>query len=113
MTGRDDRGSTGSAPAAPAARSGFRARVEEVSHPLLVRLSRLPKLAIPLLTVAVLAVGVLAPPAVGIPALLLVALWMAWLGYLSWPVVSTGQKLMRLATVAILLVAVGFRIAPL
>lgn len=110
MAGTEDRRRTGHASTASAAPDGFRARVEEVSRPLLLRLSTLPKLAIPLLTIAVLAVGVLAPLAVGVPALVLVMLWMAWLGYLSWPAVGTGQKLMRLATVAIIALAIVMRV---
>ena len=84
--------------------------MEDASRPLLLRLSKLPKLTIPLLTIAVLAVGVLAPLAVGVPALVLVLLWMAWLGYLSWPAVGTGQRLMRIATVAIIGLAIAMRL---
>lgn len=110
MAGTDDQRRTGSAGPAPAGTDGFRARVEEASRPLLLRLSKLPKLAIPLLSIAVLAVGVLAPVAVGVPALVLVMLWMAWLGYLSWPAVNGGQRLMRVATVAIVGLAIVMRV---
>ena len=45
--------------------SPTRRRLENRSRPLLVRLTALPKPAVPIATVALLTIGVLAPPAVG------------------------------------------------
>ena len=92
--------------------SELRLQVEQVSRPLLVRLTQLPKLVIPLLTIVVLGIGVLAPLPIGIPALALVLLWMVWLGYLAWPAVGAGGRALRVATVAILAVAIGMRLLP-
>ncbi|HIT76426.1 MAG TPA: hypothetical protein IAA98_12645 [Candidatus Avipropionibacterium avicola] len=92
--------------------SALRLQVEQVSRPLLVWLTRLPKMVIPLLTIVVLAVGVLAPLPIGIPALALVLLWMVWLGYLAWPAVTPGGRLLRVATVAILALAIVMRLWP-
>lgn len=108
MAAPKDRRRTGSPTPPPA--QGLRAQVEQVSRPLLVRLSAMPRLLIPLLTIAVLAVGVLAPLPIGIPALVLVLLWMIWLSYLSWPAVESGQRVMRIATVGIVAAIIGVRL---
>jgi len=60
---------------------------------------------LPVVTVALLVAGLAAPPAVGVPVLLLLALVVGWLSYLSWPVVVGVQRVLRLTTVALLLVA--------
>jgi len=78
-----------------------RASVERSTRPLLVRLHALPRPLVPLVTVLLVAVGVLAPPAVGVAALGVVALFVAWIAYLSWPVVTTGGRVLRLAMVAL------------
>lgn len=99
--------------ATPTARPGtLRAEVERMSRPVLVRLTSLPKFVVPVFTIALLAVGVLAPTVVGVIALALVLLWMGWLAYLSWPAVGTGARVMRLATVGLLAVAIVVRLSP-
>ncbi len=92
--------------------SAMRMQIEDASRPLLVWLTKLPKMVIPLATVVVLAIGVLAPLPVGVPALAVVTVWMAWLGYLAWPAVTPGGRALRLATVGILLVAIVMRVLP-
>jgi uncharacterized protein DUF6703 len=79
----------------------LRTRVETVSRPLLVRLTSVPRLVVPLVTVALVAVGMLAPLPVALVALALVVLFVAWIAYLAWPVVSTGGKILRLVMVAL------------
>lgn len=81
----------------------LRSRVEQVSRPLLVRLTSLPRLVVPLLTVVLVAVGMLAPVPVAVVALLLVAVFVAWIAYLAWPVVTPGGKLIRVVMVALVL----------
>jgi hypothetical protein len=87
--------------------SPLRARLEEVSHPLLVRLTALPKQAVPLVTVALFAIAVLAPPAVALVALVLIGLFLVWLTFLAWPALGVGGKLMRVAMIG-LVVVLGF-----
>ena len=65
--------------------SPLRARLEEVSRPLLVRLTALPRPAVPLATVALFAVAVLAPAPVAVVALVLIGLFLLWLTFLAWP----------------------------
>lgn len=91
-------------PAGPANSPSLRSSVEQASRPLLVRLHALPRLLIPLATVVLVAIGVLAPPAVGLFALAVVALFVAWIAYLSWPAVGAGGRAVRLAMVALVVV---------
>ncbi|HSU37530.1 MAG TPA: DUF6703 family protein [Propionibacteriaceae bacterium] len=81
--------------ATPVPPDRLRTRVERVSRPALIRLQRLPKLLVPLATVALVLVGVLAPLPVGLAALTVVWLFVAWIAYLSWPVVGTGGRVLR------------------
>jgi hypothetical protein len=62
------------------------------------------------LSAALLLGGLAAPLAVGIPLLLLLLLLVGWLGYLSWPVVQGTQKVVRLATVGLVLAALVLRL---
>ena len=82
----------------------LRHQVDATSRLLLLRLHRLPRAVVPLATVALVLVGVLAPPAVGLVALAVVALFVGWIAYLSWPVVSTSGRLLRLVMVALVVV---------
>lgn len=84
--------------------SPLRARLEDVSRPLLVRLTRLPKPAVPLATVLLFAVAVLAPAPVTLVALVLIGLFLLWLTFLAWPAVSAGGKAMRVGMVALVVV---------
>lgn len=90
-------------PAGPA-HPTLRASVERTSRPLLLRLHALPRAVVPLATVVLVLVGVLAPPPVGVFALTVVALFVAWIAYLSWPAVSGSARLLRVAMVALVVV---------
>ena len=90
---------------------GVRGRAERASAPVLLWLSSKPVFVLPILTVALLVVGLAAPEAVGVPVLLLLAGLVGWLSYLSWPVVQGVQRLLRLGTVALLVLAVVGRVS--
>ena len=47
-------------------------------------------------TLGLVVVGMLAPLPVAVPALVLVFGFVAWIAYLSWPVVTTGGKFARI-----------------
>ncbi|MDN5726111.1 MAG: hypothetical protein L0G99_09315 [Propionibacteriales bacterium] len=83
--------------------------VERLSRPALVRLSSLPKAIIPIATIVLLAIGVLAPIPVGMVGLAICFLWVAWLGYLSWPVVGGGQRAIRIVMLLLILAIAGSR----
>lgn len=78
-----------------------RSQVERTSRPLLLRLHAWPRPVLPLLTVVLVMAGVLAPAAVGLVALVVVALFVSWIAYLSWPAVSGPGRLVRIAMVAL------------
>ena len=71
----------------------------------------MPKLTLPGITLVLALVGVFAPLSVGIPALILLALLLGWLGFLSWPVVTTGQRFIRVFTVLVIILFAVSRIA--
>lgn len=87
----------------------LRTRVEGVSRPWLVRLSALPRPAILIGTLALVVIGLLAPLPVGIPALALVFAFVAWIAYLSWPVVNTGGRMTRLTMLALIVIIAVLR----
>lgn len=84
--------------------SGLRVAVERASHPLLVRIAALPRLVPFVVLLALLVVGVFVGGVVGIVCTALVAVFVAWLMYLSWPRL-TGVE--RLGRGAVLLLAVA------
>lgn len=91
--------------------SPLRARITKVSFPIIAKLHAMPKLTLPGITIVLALVGVFAPVAVGVPSLILMALLLAWLGFLSWPVVSTGARGMRVFSVLVIILFAVSRIA--
>lgn len=90
-------------PTAPPA-TGLRAAVERVSVGPLTRLSELPR-AIPFLVVlGLLVAGIFVGGAIGAVLLAVVVLVVGWLLYLSWPRLTTSERLGR---TAVLLLAVA------
>lgn len=55
----------------------------------------MPKAVVPLGTVVLVVIGLFAPLPIALPALALVFVFFTWIAYLSWPIVSTGGKVMR------------------
>ncbi|MBC7372994.1 MAG: hypothetical protein H7323_03275 [Frankiales bacterium] len=70
-----------------------------------------PTFTLPLVSVLLLIVGLAAPTAIGVPVLLVLAALVWWLSYLSWPVVQGVQRLLRLATIGLLVAAVLGRLS--
>ena len=91
--------------------SPLRARITKASYPIVAKLHAMPKLTLPGLTLVLALVGVFAPIAVGIPSLILLALLLAWLGFLSWPVVTNGARGMRIFSVLVIILFAVSRIA--
>ena len=88
---------------------GLRGRVERVSAPVLLWLSARPRFVLPLLVGVLLVAGLASPPAVGVPLLLLLTVLIGWLSYLAWPALQAAQRLIRVATLGLLLAAVAGR----
>jgi hypothetical protein len=93
-----------SSPPAPPPSSGLRAAVERASHPLLVRIAALPRAVPFVVLLALLVVGVFVGGPVGVVCTAIVAVFVAWLMYLSWPKLSGVERLGR---AAVLLLAVA------
>lgn len=89
----------------------LRTAVAERSRGLVVWLSRLPQFVIPAAMVALMVVGLAASIAVALPALLLIMVFVGWLAYLSWPVISGGQRTIRLLAIGLVLLAAVGRLA--
>lgn len=106
---RRPRPATPRAPLVPQPAPGARGTVERLSAPVLLWFTSKPKVLLPALTVLLLLAGLLAPPAVGVPVLLVLALLISWLSYLSWPVVGAAPRLLRVATVGLVLAAAAGR----
>lgn len=83
--------------------SPLRARITKASYPYIARLHAMPKLTLPIGSLVLVLIGAFAPAVVAVPALVLLALLLGWLGFLSWPVVSTGNRLLRVFAVLVIL----------
>jgi hypothetical protein len=90
--------------------SAARQEVARLSAPVLRWLSQRPKVLLPVLSVALLVGGLALPPAVGAPLLVALLLIVAWLVYLSWPVVEGPARLIRLVLLGLLVVALVSRL---
>ena len=90
--------------------TGLRAAIERRSAPLLVLLSRQPKLLIPVVSFLLLLGGLALPAVYGAVCLALLLILVGWLSYLSWPVVVGPARLVRVATVALILFALVRRV---
>jgi hypothetical protein len=94
----------------PPTAPGLRGAVERRSAPGLVWLSTRPKVLLPLVSLGLLVGGLAAPVAVGVPLLLVLLAVVGWLTYLSWPAVVGGGRVVRVATVALVGLAVVLRL---
>jgi hypothetical protein len=97
------------APERPPA-TGWRATLERASVGPLMVVSSLPGWFIPVVLGVLLVAGLALPFAWAGLLLVVPALFLGWLLLLSWPVIGTGGRLMRLAAVLLL---VGATVAKL
>jgi hypothetical protein len=91
--------------------SPLRQRITRISYPYVAKLHAMPRLTLPAITLALALAGVFAPVAVGVPALILLALLLSWLGFLSWPAVTSGPRLLRIFSILVILLFAVSRIA--
>jgi hypothetical protein len=91
--------------------SPLRQRITKISYPYVARLHGMPKLTLPGITLVLALIGVFAPVPAAVPALILLALLLSWLGFLSWPVVGTGPRLLRIFSILVILLFAVSRIA--
>ncbi|MFG1812346.1 DUF6703 family protein [Kribbella sp. NPDC049174] len=91
--------------------SPLRKRITKFSYPYVAKLHGMPRLTLPGITLVLALAGVLAPVPVAVPALVVLALLLAWLGFLSWPVVGTGARFIRIFSILIILLFAVSRVA--
>lgn len=89
----------------------MRQRITKFSYPYVAWLHGMPKLTLPGITLVLALVGVFGPVPAAVPALILLALLLSWLGFLSWPVVTTGARLVRIFSILVILLFAVSRIA--
>lgn len=75
--------------------SAPRSALSDRSRQVLFRLSKLPPIVIPAVVLVLMLVGLGAPLLFALPALGVIALFVAWLAYLSWPVLDVRGRLTR------------------
>jgi hypothetical protein len=90
---------------------GLRGAVERRSAPLLTWLTSRSKLLLPFGSLALLIGGFVLPVAIAVPMLLLLLGLVGWLTYLSWPAVQGGARVVRVATLVLLVLAVVITVA--
>ena len=85
--------------------SAMRKRITDMSAPALLRIHGLPKFLVPGLIAILMILGLfLAAPYSGI-ALTVVSVFIGWLMYLSWPLLDSKSRLIRLLVFLILIAA--------
>jgi hypothetical protein len=82
---------------------GARRAVERASARPLMFLQQLPRWVLLLAVVALIVAGFAVPGWPGAAALVLVAAFLGWLGYLSWPTLTGQGRLLRVVAVACVL----------
>lgn len=81
----------------------MRKKIEVLSTPILLRINTWPRFVVPVLMLSFLLVGLFVPGATGGFFILLVGLFVGWLLYLSWPLLGSRARLIRLGVVALIL----------
>jgi hypothetical protein len=94
----------GQGPYTPGA-SGTRMAVERSSARPLIFLRQLPWWLPLIFVLALMITGFVVPGWIGAVALVLVAAFLAWLAFISWPRVNTRGRLLRVVAVASMLTA--------
>ncbi|MGH3471068.1 MAG: DUF6703 family protein [Nocardioidaceae bacterium] len=83
--------------------SVLRVAIATRSKPVVAALSMLPSLAIPGLMLLLMLVGLAAPVAFALPAIAIILVFVGWLAFLSWPVLTFGPRVLRVAMLLLLL----------
>jgi hypothetical protein len=68
-------------------------------------MSRLPRLLVPGIVLLLTFTGLAAPAWLGAPCLVLVAAFLGWLAALSWPVLDSRGRTLRVLTIGLLVAA--------
>jgi hypothetical protein len=96
---------TPAGPVTPGA-SGTRQAVERFSARPLVFLAQLPRWVPMLVALGLLITGFIVPGLIGAAALLLVAIFLGWLGYMSWPRINASGRVLRVVAMACMVILI-------
>ncbi|NDL56780.1 DUF6703 family protein [Phytoactinopolyspora mesophila] len=99
-------GSTRRPGPSPAPQPGWRANLERVSYPLLVRLTSAPKWLLGVVTAGILLGGLLAPAPWAPLLLSVVIVFLSWLLVLAWPRLEPTPRMIRTAVIGALVAIV-------
>lgn len=88
---------------------GGRKQFEDLSRGPLQALNRVPRPLVVIGLAAFLVAGLLLPGAIGSVFLVILGLFLLWLIALSWPVLPTGSKVMRVIVVLLVFGAAAMR----
>jgi hypothetical protein len=88
----------------------IRAAVEKRSAPVLVLLSQQHRAVVPVVSVLLLLGGLALPVPIGVTCLAVLALFVGWLTFLSWPAIVGQARVVRIATLLLLVFAAVTRI---
>ena len=83
----------------------LRKRIEVLSAPTLIRMHSLPRAIVPVVIILLMFVGLVKDNALGGVALLVVAAFVGWLLYLSWPLLEGRARILRALTVLLVFLA--------
>lgn len=89
----------------------LRRAVADTSRGIVVWLSRQPTFLLPAVMVGLMVVGLAAPVYLGVPALVVIVAFVAWLAFLSWPVLTSGQRALRVVLIGVVVFALVGRVA--
>jgi uncharacterized membrane protein len=93
----------------PQKNPGGRKQFEDLSRGPLQALNRVPRPLVVIGLAAFLVAGLLLPGAIGSVFLVILGLFLLWLIALSWPVLPTGSKVMRVIVVVLAFGAAAMR----
>jgi hypothetical protein len=85
--------------------SALRKRLTDLSAPALLRIHILPKFLVPGLIAVLMLLGLFLHPPYSGAALTVVAVFIGWLMYLSWPLLDSKSRLIRALVIFILIAA--------
>ena len=85
--------------------SVLRKRVTDLSAPTLLRIHALPKFLVPGLIAVLMILGLFLPAPYSGIALTVVSIFIGWLMYLSWPLLDSKSRMIRLLVFLILVTA--------
>lgn len=90
----------------------LRSRIDHASLPLMTKLSELPRLVPFVLLLTLLVAGVVISGPTGFALMAVAAAFVGWVLYLSWPRLTSSERIMRLAVLLLAVVMAVVQLFP-